>query len=288
MFDKVDALVMVLDLNNLSSFSELKKWVSCNNIEDFDILLCIGNKANLLPGHSTHVKYGSRLLNLDESSDYGISVIEGNYLLRDEESSSEIKRLKDNKDLIDAFKVHQNFSENEKPYEDFKKTILDDESLEGDEDHDHDYDYEEEVRMKITDETETHIVDLRRTIYLTIMNSLDYEEAGHKLLKIKLDPGQEMEICVMLIECCMQEKTYRRFYGLLGEKLCVKNKVYKGNLEECFVQRYAMVNRVQTNSLRNLANFFAHLLGTGGLSWQVLCYIRLTEEDTTSSSRIFC
>ncbi|KAI3799759.1 hypothetical protein L1987_35061 [Smallanthus sonchifolius] len=168
---------------------------------------------------------------------------------------------------LDTFKVDPNFSENEKRYEDFKKTIVDgedDESLVGDEDHDHDhddYDDEEEEEgegMKIRDETETDIVELRRTIYLTIMNSLDYEEAGHKILKIKLDPGQEKEICILMIECCMQEKTYRRFYGLLGERLCVKNKVYKEILQECFVQR-----------------------------WQVLCYVRLTKEDTSSSSRIF-
>ncbi|KAI3793398.1 hypothetical protein L1987_36017 [Smallanthus sonchifolius] len=201
--------------------------------------------------------------------------------------------LNQNRDnnVLDTFKVDPNFSENEKRYEDFKKTILDfdqddEESLEGDHDHDHNHDDDDEG-MKVRDETETDIVELRRTIYLTIMNSLDYEEAGHKLLKIKQDPGHEKEICRMVIECCMQEKTYRRFYGLLGEKLCVNNKVYKETLEECFVQRYALVHQVQTNNLRNLAKFFAHLLGTGGLSWQVLCYIRLTEEDMSSSSRIF-
>ncbi|KAI7738389.1 hypothetical protein M8C21_008452 [Ambrosia artemisiifolia] len=91
MFDNLAALVMVFDLNNLSSFSELKKWVSCNNIENFDILLCIGNKADLVPHHSGHVEYRRRLLNLDESADYGISETEGSYLLGDEESSSEIK-----------------------------------------------------------------------------------------------------------------------------------------------------------------------------------------------------
>jgi pre-mRNA-splicing factor CWC22 len=32
---------------------------------------------------------------------------------------------------------------------------------------------------------------------------------------------------------------------------------------------------------------FAHLLFTDAISWQVLEHIRLTEEDTTSSSRIF-
>ena len=77
-------------------------------------------------------------------------------------------------------------------------------------------DEEEEVRppttnVAIQDQTETNLVNLRRTIYLTIMSSMDFEEAGHKLMKIELGPGQEMEIVTMLIECCSQEKTYLRF-----------------------------------------------------------------------------
>jgi uncharacterized protein with PIN domain len=37
-------------------------------------------------------------------------------------------------------------------------------------------------------------VAIRRTIYLTIMSSLDYEEVCHKLLKNTLKPG--MEVCI--------------------------------------------------------------------------------------------
>uniref|UniRef100_A0A7N0RJ08 MI domain-containing protein n=1 Tax=Kalanchoe fedtschenkoi TaxID=63787 RepID=A0A7N0RJ08_KALFE len=48
-----------------------------------------------------------------------------------------------------------------------------------------------------------------------------------------------------------------------------------------------MIHRLETNKLRNVAKFFAHLLGTDALPWHVLAYVRLTEEDTTSSSRIF-
>lgn len=92
MFDQVAALVMVFDLNNLSTFSELKKWVSGNNIQNFDILLCIGNKADLVPSHAAHVEYRRRQLNLDESSEFGISETEGSSLLGDDESSLETKR----------------------------------------------------------------------------------------------------------------------------------------------------------------------------------------------------
>ena len=44
----------------------------------------------------------------------------------------------------------------------------------------------------IEDRTATNLVDLRRVIYLTIMNALNYEEAVHKLLKVQLQEGEEV------------------------------------------------------------------------------------------------
>ncbi|XP_004295206.1 PREDICTED: pre-mRNA-splicing factor CWC22 homolog [Fragaria vesca subsp. vesca] len=199
---------------------------------------------------------------------------------------------------LDIFKPDPDFIENEKRYEEVKKTILGDDSEEegsdaasdgedDDDDDDEDDEEEDEQQMIIRDETETNLVNLRRTIYLTIMSSVDFEEAGHKLLKIKLEPGQEMELCVMLLECCSQERTYLRYYGLLGQRFCMINRIHQENFEKCFVQQYSMIHRLETNKLRNVAKFFAHLLGTDALPWHCLAYIRLTEEDTTSSSRIF-
>lgn len=52
---------------------------------------------------------------------------------------------------------------------------------------------------KIIDNTETNLIALRRTIYLTIQSSLDYEECAHKLLKMELKPGQEIELCHMFL-----------------------------------------------------------------------------------------
>ncbi|KAH6772866.1 GTP binding protein [Perilla frutescens var. hirtella] len=99
--DRVVALVMVFDTSDLSSLVVLKEWVSRTDIQKFDILLCIGNKVDLLPVHPAHVEYKRRLLKLGDSSvnahldfsEYGISETEGSSLLGDEEPSLEYKRL---------------------------------------------------------------------------------------------------------------------------------------------------------------------------------------------------
>lgn len=49
------------------------------------------------------------------------------------------------------------------------------------------------------DNTETNLIALRRTIYLTIQSSLHFEECAHKLLKMELKPGQEIELCHMFL-----------------------------------------------------------------------------------------
>ena len=104
--------------------------------------------------------------------------------------------------FADVFKPDPDFVENEKKYEALKKELLgEDESEDEDgsdassddnDEEEDESDEEDEEQMRIRDETETNLVNLRRTIYLTIMSSVDFEEAGHKLLKIKLEPGQEV------------------------------------------------------------------------------------------------
>ena len=56
-----------------------------------------------------------------------------------------------------------------------------------------------ELKEGIEDRTEANLVNLRRIIYLTIMNALNYEEAVHKLLKIELQEGQEVRTFFFLL-----------------------------------------------------------------------------------------
>lgn len=150
------------------------------------------------------------------------------------------------------FKVDTEYEENEAKYKAISKEILGSDGS-GDEDGDgsssgsgsgSDSDDEDEggsgdeagesKQQLIVDNTETNLIALRRTIYLTIHSSLDYEECAHKLMKMELKPGQESELCHMFLDCCAEQRTYEKFYGLLAQRFCMINKVYIEPFEQIF------------------------------------------------------
>ena len=141
--------------------------------------------------------------------------------------------------------------------------------------------------VAIQDLTETDLVHLRRTIYLTIMSSATFEECTHKLAKMDIPQGRESELINMIIECCSQERTFLRYYGLVSGRFCLLHERWQDAFESAFATQYNTIHRLETNKLRNVAKLFGHLLHTDSISWSVLSCIHLNEDETTSSSRIF-
>ncbi|KII89326.1 hypothetical protein PLICRDRAFT_110045 [Plicaturopsis crispa FD-325 SS-3] len=192
---------------------------------------------------------------------------------------------------LNIFKFDPNYLENEDKYKAIKTEILgeddDDESGSEEDSDEEDEEQAAEEKQGIEDRTETNLVNLRRIIYLSIMNALNYEEAVHKLLKVQLPEGQEIEMANMIIECCSQERSYSTFYGLIGERFSKLNRVWTDCFETAFGNYYTTVHRYETNRLRNIARFFGHLFASDAISWAVLGCVHINEEDTTSSSRIF-
>jgi len=73
----------------------------------------------------------------------------------------------------------------------------------------------------------------------------------------------------------------------MGERFCKLNQVWQVAFEQLFNEFYTTIHREDTNKLRNIARFFGHLLMTDAISWTVMESIKMNEDDTTSSSRIF-
>ncbi|KAI4963118.1 hypothetical protein ZWY2020_019687 [Hordeum vulgare] len=82
-------------------------------------------------------------------------------------------------------------------------------------------------------------------------------------------------------------KVHEDLYGQLGHRLCVVGRAYRTGFEACFVRCYAAAHRMGIDELRAAAGLFAHLLAMDVVPWHgVLGGVRITEEDTTSSSHI--
>jgi pre-mRNA-splicing factor CWC22 len=193
-------------------------------------------------------------------------------------------------DGLNIFKFDPDYEEHELEYQKLKAEILGEE--EGSEaeytDASSDDEEDEEAKaMDVKDQTNADLVSLRRTIYLTIKSSGGFEECCHKLMRINLPHGQEKELSSMIVECASQERTYEKFYGMIGERFCKLNRMWTDLFEEGFINYYETIHRVETNRLRIIAQFFAHLLSTDAIGWHVFMAVKLNEEDTTSSSRIF-
>ncbi|MCJ1389282.1 pre-mRNA-splicing factor cwc22 [Xylographa bjoerkii] len=196
-------------------------------------------------------------------------------------------------DGLNVFKFDPEWEETEEAYKKLKAEILGeaDGSDEDDEDDSGDSSDDEEAKeereLEIKDQSNTDLVNLRRTIYLTIMSSIDFEECCHKLMKVTLPPGQEPELPSMVIECCSQERTYSKFYGLIGERFAKLNRLWTELFEASFAKYFDTIHRYETNRLRNIARFFGHMLSSDAIGWHVLSIVHLNEDETTSSSRIF-
>uniref|UniRef100_A0A8C9VNP5 Pre-mRNA-splicing factor CWC22 homolog n=1 Tax=Scleropages formosus TaxID=113540 RepID=A0A8C9VNP5_SCLFO len=119
------------------------------------------------------------------------------------------------------------------------------------------------------------------------INSLDFEECAHKLIKMDFPESQTKELCNMILDCCAQQRTYEKFFGLLAGRFCLLKKEYMESFEAIFQEQYETIHRLETNKLRNVARMFAHLLYTDSIPWSVLECIKMSEDTTTSSSRIF-
>ncbi|CAO2580967.1 Pre-mRNA-splicing factor CWC22 homolog [Lemmus lemmus] len=224
-------------------------------------------------------------------------ILDGLDLVEEDDQFTHMLLLEDDynpEDVLNVFKMDPNFMENEEKYKAIKKEILDEGDSDlntdreaGSSEDEEEEEEEEEEGEEEEDRTEINLVSFRRTIYLAIQSSLDFEECAHKLLKMEFAESQTKELCNMILDCCAQQRTYEKFFGLLAGRFCMLKKEYMESFESIFKEQYDTIHCLETNKLRNVAKMFAYLLYTDSLPWSVLECIKLSEETTTSSSRIF-
>ncbi|CAK9865911.1 unnamed protein product [Sphagnum jensenii] len=109
--------------------------------------------------------------------------------------------------------------------------------------------------------------DGRRAVFCIVMSSEDYIDAFEKILRLKLPGKQDREVVRVILECCLQEQLYNKYYSLLTAKLCHHDKNHKFSLQYClwdhYKQLHAMELRRSTNLARLTASVHAHIIKSG-------------------------
>jgi pre-mRNA-splicing factor CWC22 len=195
------------------------------------------------------------------------------------------------KNNLNVFKFDPDYEEHEEQFNQLKRQILGEESGSEEEEGSDDESEESEEdaaekAVEINDQTNLDLVSLRRAIYLTLKSSNLVDDATHRLLRIQIPQGSEPELVSMVLATATEARTFETYYGNIGARLSKLNRFWKELFEDEFRKQYETAHRLDTNKLRITAAFFAHLLSTDGIGWEVFEVIHLNEEETTSSSRI--
>ncbi|XP_023081163.2 nucleolar MIF4G domain-containing protein 1 [Piliocolobus tephrosceles] len=121
--------------------------------------------------------------------------------------------------------------------------------------------------------------DIRRNIFCTIMTSEDFLDAFEKLLKLGLKDQQEREIIHVLMDCCLQEKTYNPFYAFLASKFCEYERRFQMTFQFSIWDKFRDLENLPATNFSNLVHLVAHLLKTKSLSLSILKVVEFSELD---------
>lgn len=121
--------------------------------------------------------------------------------------------------------------------------------------------------------------DVRRNIFCTMMTSEDFLDAFEKLLKLGLKDQQEREIVHILMDCCLQEKTYNPFYAFLASKFCAYERRFQMTFQFSIWDKFRDLENLPGTKFSNLVHLLTHLLKTKSLPLSVLKVVEFSELD---------
>ncbi|KAG7555645.1 Initiation factor eIF-4 gamma MA3 [Arabidopsis suecica] len=128
--------------------------------------------------------------------------------------------------------------------------------------------------------------DSRKAIFCVIMSSEDYIDAFEKLLRLDLPGKQDREIMRVLVECCLQEKAFNKYYTVLASKLCEHDKNHKFTLQYCIWDHFKELESMSLQRSMHLAKFVAEIIVTFNLSLAVLKSVDLANPVELTPKRI--
>ncbi|XP_074477756.1 nucleolar MIF4G domain-containing protein 1 [Sebastes fasciatus] len=121
--------------------------------------------------------------------------------------------------------------------------------------------------------------EVRRNIFCVIMTSEDFLDAFEKLLRMGLKDKQEREIVHVLMDCCLQEKTFNAYYAVLGEKFCSHDRRFQMTFQFSLWDKFRELSNLPSSTFNNLVQLVTRFLQGKCLSLSILKVIEFGELD---------
>jgi nucleolar MIF4G domain-containing protein 1 len=144
--------------------------------------------------------------------------------------------------------------------------------------------------------------DVRRAIFMSILDASDIQDAHMRLLKLHLKNKQQLEIPRVLLHCASTETSYNPYYTLIARKLCGDRKIRKafqfavlGIFRQMGEQgansdddEVDPDEQIGTSKIVNMAKLYGSLIADGGLSIAALKSLNFTymQPKTTTFSEV--
>ena len=134
--------------------------------------------------------------------------------------------------------------------------------------------------------------DLRKSIFIIMMEAEDFMDACEKLLRLGLKEVQAREIVRVAFHCCGQEQGWNPFYALLLSQLCKIDKHHQFTLRLCFWDAFKemdgwMEDGKWKNKIGNLGKLLAHTWSSSALRSSISS-ASLSSQSHLRSSAALC
>ncbi|KAL2257568.1 hypothetical protein VTK26DRAFT_9468 [Humicola hyalothermophila] len=134
--------------------------------------------------------------------------------------------------------------------------------------------------------------EVRRSIFVSIMSALDYQDAYYRILKLRLNKERQREIPNVIIRCVGAEQHYNPYYSLVAKRLCSEQREVRWAFQSSLWKLFGRMGEpdfgddeaaeddeedeaVDMRRLVNTAKMFGALVAGGSLSVTMLKRLNL-------------
>uniref|UniRef100_A0A0P5DIJ3 Nucleolar MIF4G domain-containing protein n=1 Tax=Daphnia magna TaxID=35525 RepID=A0A0P5DIJ3_9CRUS len=121
--------------------------------------------------------------------------------------------------------------------------------------------------------------EVRRNIFCILMTAEDFVEAFDRIIRLGLKNQQEREIVHVVMDCCLQEKSFNQYYAYLLQKLCHFHRRFQIASQFALWDHFKNLALQSELQVSHLSKLVVHLTVEGALSLSVLKVIQFSEMD---------